>query len=431
MQIRQGAAGAGRAAHRVPRRRVLIVLGTKGIGDAAEALSVFELIHRSWPAAEVAAGVFKPAQEAVISRSPYVSRVVRLPGHPRENGEALRALVPTVAALRGFDEVLVLDRAERTAWPLILAARLAGARLHHRHGYRYRDRRMSAFATFPAHVFFQLVTAMLLLRQPLAEVVRPHLQPAEEDRRYAEELFARRSWNARRVVLLNTRGPQYGVFMGRWGIERYVAMANLLVANGVIAVVNGGSAAQVREFRGAAHLADPRVELLERPDVAQLCAVMERCDIVVGEPSGPLCLAMAVGTPTVTIQGPGERDYPGHNRSGPVWWPYDAQDLSVSRVAWCERTNGSACLCCRDTKSRTKQRLERVHLWHPYKIVLKRLGLFDRLHPSRWTDRTFRCLDALTPEEVAQAVLTHLETTADRTPRTQGRPRVGPRPHAG
>jgi len=380
------------------------------------------MIRRHWPETEVCVGVFNAAQEVVVSGAPDVTRVVRVHGHPRDTRRALRALPRNTLTLRGFQEVVVLDRADRTAWPLVLAARLAGARLRHRHGYSYRNRRKSAFADFPAHVFFQLVTADLLLRRPLAQVVPPHVEPAAHDRRFAEELFERRRWTERPVVLLNARGPQYGVSMGRWGIEHYLDLANLLVAHDVTAVVNGGSAAQVREFRDAEHRADPRVELLARPDVGQLGAVLERCAVVVGEPSGPLCLAMAVGTPTVTIQGPGERDFPGHNRSGPVWWPYDPRHLSVSRVAWCLQVDGSACLCSRDTKSRVKRRLEPLHLWKPYKKTLVRLGLYDRLHPSRWADRSFRCLEQLTPEEVAAAVLDHLAATAgERAPQTSVR----------
>ena len=397
----------------VPPTRVLVLMGKRGVGDAAEATAVFELVHRHWPGTEVVAGVYKQKQEPVFRASPHVARVVLMPGHPRDHGRALRALLPTALLLREFDEVLFLDRTERCAWPLVLAARLAGARLHRRHGYRYRNRRKSAFADFPAHVFFQIAASELLLRRPLAELAAPQVHPAEEDRAYAEELFERRSWAGRRVVLLNTRGPQYGLSMGRWGIERYVALANVLVTHDVTVMVNGGSTAQVEEFRGAQHLADPRVELLERPDVGQLGAVTQRCSLVVGEPSGPLCLAMAVGTPTVTIQGPGEHDFPGHNRSGPLWWPYDARHLSVSRVAWCQRANPSACLCSTDTTSRVKQRLDPLRLWKPYKALLRRLGLFERLHRSRWNAQTFRCLEHLAPEEVAEAVLEQLARTAD------------------
>lgn len=395
-------------ARRVPPRRVLVVLDAKGIGDAAEALAVFELVARHWPGTELAAAVHKDAQAAVLERSPHVARVLRLPGGVREARPALRALPRQVLLLRPFDEVLVLSRHERTAWPVAVAAALAGARLHSRHGYRYRDRRRSPFSEYPAHVFFQLVAAELLLRQPLAELARPHLDPAEEDRQHAAAFFAQHGLDGGPVVLLNTRGPQYGTGMGRWGVERYLATADRLLARGVRVVLNGGSDAQVREFRAAEHLADPRLVLLARPTVGQLAAVLQRCALVVGEPSGPVCLAMAVGTPTLSVQGPGERDYPGHNRSGPLWWPADPRHASASRVAWCQHVTGGACLCSRDTKSRVKQRLEPFALWKPYKRLLTRAGVFDRLHPSRWTHRTFACLEHLTPDEVADAALAHL-----------------------
>ena len=81
------------------------------------------------------------------------------------------------------------------------AAWLAGARLLHRHGYRYRDVRRNVIRDFPQHVFFQLVASNLLLGKPLANALPPRLAPAA-----AEAVgYAERAVGAPRA-----RGPARG-----------------------------------------------------------------------------------------------------------------------------------------------------------------------------------------------------------------------------
>ncbi len=52
---------------------------------------------------------------------------------------------------------------------------------------------------------------------------------------------------------------------------------------------------------------DPRLRCIERPEIAHLAAILQRCRLHIGADSGALHLAMALGVPTLTVF----REYPG------------------------------------------------------------------------------------------------------------------------
>ena len=107
----------------------------------------------------------------------------------------------------------------------------------------------------------------------------------------------------------------------------------------------------------------------------ELAAVMARCALFIGEPSGPTHLARAVGTPTLSLQGPGDRRYPGQDRLGAVWWPQDPP------IRGCPRSSGASGPAatpagCRFTEPdhRFKHALKRVGVWDTWKGVRKKSG---------------------------------------------------------
>ena len=116
----------------------------------------------------------------MLATSPHVARIVQLRGNAQDPRKSLPQLAHNVRAMRGHSAVLFLYKRETIAWPWHLAAWLAGARLLHRHGYRYRDVRRNVMSDFPQHVFFQLVASNLLLGKPLANALPPRLDPPPE-----------------------------------------------------------------------------------------------------------------------------------------------------------------------------------------------------------------------------------------------------------
>lgn len=117
-----------------------------------------------------------------------------------------------------------------------------------------------------------------------------------------EETVAR--WSRR----LGAGRPRIGVFPGsnaparRWPVERFVEVVRRSAARGARAVVLGGEAERPLAARVAAASAGA-VDLGGRTDLLDLAAILSLCDLVLTNDTGPMHLAGAVGTPTVSLWG--------------------------------------------------------------------------------------------------------------------------------
>ena len=93
----------------------------------------------------------------------------------------------------------------------------------------------------------------------------------------------------------------------RWPVERFAAVAAALDARGGSVVVMGGSRETGLTGRVAAAVPGA-VDVGGRTDLADLAALLSVCDLVVTNDTGPMHLAGAVGTPTVSLWGPSDPD---------------------------------------------------------------------------------------------------------------------------
>lgn len=91
----------------------------------------------------------------------------------------------------------------------------------------------------------------------------------------------------------------------RWPVERFGAVARSLADRGARVVVMGG--AGERSLTNAVAEAEPRtLDAGGATDLVGLAALLSICDLVVTNDTGPMHLAGAVGTPTITLWGPSD-----------------------------------------------------------------------------------------------------------------------------
>jgi heptosyltransferase-2 len=88
----------------------------------------------------------------------------------------------------------------------------------------------------------------------------------------------------------------------RWPAERFAEVARAVAGRGTTPLVLGGP--EERDVTARVAAAAPRaVDLGGRTDLADLAAILSLCDLVVTNDTGPMHLAGAVGTPTVSLWG--------------------------------------------------------------------------------------------------------------------------------
>jgi ADP-heptose:LPS heptosyltransferase len=109
------------------------------------------------------------------------------------------------------------------------------------------------------------------------------------------------------AALLPGDGPWVALHAGatdprrRWPAARFAAVADVLTAAGARPVLVGSGADAAPSAAVAAGALGPVTDLTGRTDLGTLAAVLERSAVVVGNDSGPLHLARAVGTATVGL----------------------------------------------------------------------------------------------------------------------------------
>jgi lipopolysaccharide heptosyltransferase II len=101
--------------------------------------------------------------------------------------------------------------------------------------------------------------------------------------------------------------PGSGTWAKRWEEDRWASVADTLAEQLDAAVVfTGGDPELAMVRRIAAKMQQPACFMVGDTQVSQLAALYARAKVVLGPDSGPLHLAVAVGTPTVALFGPAD-----------------------------------------------------------------------------------------------------------------------------
>lgn len=285
----------------------ILVRATNWVGDAVMSIPALEAIRARWPQAEITilarpwvADLYRsqPFQDGIVPMDAAASRgnffaVERL-------GHALRK--------EKFDCAILLQNAFGAAW---LAWR---AGIPERVGYSRDARRL--FLTkavpvpkrgeVPAHESFYylefLRRAGWLRELPEVQEIRLEVA-AEATERAAEKLHiagARRG--ARRIAM--APGAAFGSAKC-WLPERFAALADRLIADADADVILFGSESErsVTDLIAAA-MRRPPINLAGATAIGDLPALFKACELFVGNDSGAMHVAAAVGLPVVAIFGP-------------------------------------------------------------------------------------------------------------------------------
>jgi lipopolysaccharide heptosyltransferase I len=277
--------------------RKVLIIKPSSMGDVVHALPVLYSLRQGLGARAELHWVLAEELAGLLRGHPLVNRLwvlrkdrwgLRRPfltaGDFLSLGRALRA--------QGFDAALDLQGLLRSA----LIARLSGAPL--RVGFREaregaallythkvqappeehavrRCLRVAEFMGFPAEEVFSL---------PRAEGFEPPL------RDYA-------------VLLPGARWPSK-----QWGAERFAQLARALPLKGLLLGGPGEEALARKIGEAAGHRV---VDLVGRTEIRQMVELLRHARVVVGNDSGPLHVAAALGVPVVALFGPTEPERTG------------------------------------------------------------------------------------------------------------------------
>lgn len=289
----------------------ILIRATNWVGDAIMALPALRAVRKRFPDAEI----------SIVAR-PYVADIYRdqeicnqlIPYDPKGLHAGISGRERLAAELRvqKFDVALLLQNAFDAAW---LAWR---ANIPERIGYA-RDGRsflltkavpLPRDGEIPAHEKFYYLE--LLRRAGWLDCVHDEtfigLNIPDEKRRSADE-FLRKSGvrqDARRIAI--GAGASYGSAKC-WPPPRFAEVANRLQSEADADVILFGTAAEASVSTAiSAEMRRPPIDLTGKTATADLPALLSQCHLFIGNDSGAMHVAAAVGLPIVAVFGPTDPD---------------------------------------------------------------------------------------------------------------------------
>lgn len=289
----------------------ILLIRPDHLGDLLFTTPAFRLLREAFPQARITY-LIGPWSKAVIEHNPYVDEIALcpFPGFTRQEKRSL--IAPYVTLLqharqlrqRDFDLAIVL---RFDHWWGALLAYLAG--IPHRVGYDIAEVRPFLTDIVPYSSGRHEVEQNLALVEQVAsrklQVERASLgfNLTAEDEAFAEGYLAEHGVGD--GDLLIGIHPGAGAPVKLWRNEAWAQVADTLAQRHEAKVILSGSAEEVPLCRAIAEgMATQPIVAAGETSLGELAAIMARCRLVLGVDSGPLHLAVALGTPTVHLFGP-------------------------------------------------------------------------------------------------------------------------------
>lgn len=295
----------------------ILVIKLGALGDFIQALAPFAAIRAHWPEAEITLLTTAPF-EALAQASPYFDHV-SVDTRPRWTD--LRGVMKLRSQLRGHDLVIDLQTSGRSTRYFRLAGQKRWSGIASGGTYRHDNPHRDAMHSVARQ------------RDQLARLGVPEAATLDLDwlGRTGPEIAAPYA------VLAPGAAPHRPA--KRWPARHYAALARHLRSQGLVIVVAGTGADQPLAAEIVAQVTDA-LDLTGKTDLLALGGVFARAALAVGNDTGPMHLAGAMGCPSLTLfsaESNPRLTSPNGVRPGQmqVLAVDDLRDLDVSRVAAC------------------------------------------------------------------------------------------------
>ncbi len=285
----------------------ILIRATNWVGDAIMALPALRAVRSRFPEAEIAI-VARPFVADIYRDQQICNQIITYDSNGAHSGFSGRERLAAHLRALKFDVALLLQNAFDAAW---LAWR---ARIPERIAYA-RDGRSLLLTKpvpvpkpgeIPAHEKFYYLE---LLRRvgwikSLPEANFISLTVPEERCRNAENFLCHAGMRSGVLRIAIGAGASYGSAKC-WPPTRFAELANRLQSQTDADVVLFGPAAESAVSNAiTAEMCKPPIDLTGKTAIAELPALLSQCHLFIGNDSGAMHVAAAVGLPVVAVFGP-------------------------------------------------------------------------------------------------------------------------------
>jgi heptosyltransferase-2 len=285
----------------------ILIRATNWVGDAIMALPALRAVRKRFPEAEIAI-VGRPYVADIYRDQEICDHLIAYDPSGLHKGFSGRERLAAELRAQTFGVALLLQNAFDAAW---LAWR---ANIPERIGYA-RDARsflltkavpLPRHGEIPAHEKFYYLE--LLRRAGWLDVVHDEsfigLHVPAEKRRSADEFLYKSGVRHGVLRIAIAAGASYGSAKC-WPPPRFAEVANRLQSETDADVILFGTAAEANVSTAiSAELRRAPIDLAGKTAIADLSALLSQCHLFIGNDSGAMHVAAAVGLPIVGVFGP-------------------------------------------------------------------------------------------------------------------------------
>lgn len=285
-------------------RRILIIKWS-AMGDVVMATALMEDVRLAFPEAELHLNTLPPFL-GLFRHDPRFADVFAI--DVRARGRRWRNALAWLKRVRAgrYDLIIDIQRTDHTR-ALLGLLRLTSRRppllLGNAGGFPYH--RDPPRLPLDTHAF-RLMRAVLQGAGIPTVTPRPHLHVGEAAEAQACRTLAENHLATGRFAVL-LPGSQAAGRLKRWGVERFAALARLLLAEGLERVAIVGGPDELDDCRRIAELSGAGVvNLAGRTGILEVVPIVGAARLVIGNDTGTGHLASCADTPLVVICGPTE-----------------------------------------------------------------------------------------------------------------------------
>ena len=287
----------------------ILVRATNWVGDAVMSILALQAIRSRWPEAEIVI-LARPWVADLYRGQGYADRILVYENEGRHKGFWGRERLARALRREKFDVAVLLQNAFDAAWIAWRAGipeRIGYAR-HGRSWLLTKAIAVPAKGEAPAHETYDylelLRRAGWLARLPRIDEIS--IAVPEQDRQKAHERLFAEGVRKNAVRIAFASGAAYGSAKC-WDPERYAELADRLIAAFDADVLLFGAAQESGMAARIAGAMRNRVfNLVGATLIGELPALLSTCRLFIGNDSGAMHVAGAVGIPVIGVFGPSD-----------------------------------------------------------------------------------------------------------------------------
>lgn len=303
----------------------ILVVRTDRIGEILLSTPILTALKEKWPLAEITM-MIRPQVKELIEDNPRVSEIMEYGDDGENKGQIREAFrLSSIFKQKKFDAAIIVNPKRKFHLAVFLAGIPVRVGFNRKWGFCLTHRVKDVKFLAERHeVEYNLDLVRALGIEPKDK--RPYLKVTDNAIHNSREKLKRASPAGSDTCKLVAMHPCTSNPKKQWPIGSFAKLADLLISEGYsVALVSGAKEARFAE--GVIALMKNRpIDLTGKLSLKELAALFEQCKFLISGDSGPVHIAVAVGTRVIALFGAAD---PGSRPKR--WGPYGAGHIVIEK----------------------------------------------------------------------------------------------------